>query len=302
MAASSSASRTVVTSAAYAGSSVLPVWTVRQGVPMDSADDLAADLAADLALALRLADAADAVTLPRFRAADLQVTTKPDRSPVTDADTAAEEVLRALIAVERPGDAVLGEEGGGNAVGVGRGWVLDPIDGTKNFSRGMPAWATLIGLTVDGTATVGVASAPALGRRWWGAIGQGAWTSDAAGAAPRRMAVSRVAALGDAYLSTTDLRVFGQQGRMDRWLALVDAVWETRAFGDFWQHVLVAEGVLDVAVDPVANPWDLAALAPVVAEAGGRLTDLTGAATWAGGDALTTNGVLHDAARAVIGR
>jgi histidinol-phosphatase len=265
---------------------------------MDSPDDLAADLA----LALRLADAADAVTLPRFRAADLQVTTKPDRSPVTDADTAAEEVLRALIAVERPGDAVLGEEGGGSAAGAGRGWVLDPIDGTKNFSRGMPAWATLIALTVDGTATVGVASAPALRRRWWGAIGQGAWTSDAPGASPRRMAVSRVATLGDAYLSTTDLRVFGQQGRMDRWLALVDAVWETRAFGDFWQHVLVAEGVLDVAVDPVANPWDLAALAPVVAEAGGRLTDLTGAATWAGGDALTTNGVLHDAARAVIGR
>jgi histidinol-phosphatase len=130
---------------------------------MDSVDD-------DLALALRLADAADAVTLPRFRAADLVVTTKPDRSPVTDADTAAEEVLRALIAVERPGDAVLAEEGGG-AVGAGRGWVLDPIDGTKNFSRGMPAWATLIALTVDGTATVGVVSAPALRRRWWGAVG-----------------------------------------------------------------------------------------------------------------------------------
>ena len=261
---------------------------------MDSVDD-------DLALALRLADAADAVTLPRFRAADLEVTTKPDRSPVTDADTAAEEVLRALIAVERPGDAVLGEEGGG-AVGAGRGWVLDPIDGTKNFSRGMPAWATLIALTVDGTAAVGVVSAPALGRRWWGASGRGAWTSDGPGAAPRRIAVSGVASLGDAYLSTTDLRLFGQQGRMDRWLALVDAVWETRAFGDFWQHVLVAEGVLDVAVDPVANAWDLAALAPVVAEAGGRLTDLTGADTWSGGDALTTNGVLHDAARAVIGR
>jgi histidinol-phosphatase len=190
---------------------------------MDSPDDLAADLA----LALRLADAADAVTLPRFRAADLQVTTKPDRSPVTDADTAAEEVVRALIAVERPGDAVLGEEGGGSVAGAGRGWVLDPIDGTKNFSRGMPAWATLIALTVDGTATVGVASAPALGRRWWGAIGRGAWTSDTPGAVPRRMAVSKVATLGDAYLSTTDLRVFGQQGRMDRWLALVDAVWET---------------------------------------------------------------------------
>jgi len=290
MAASSSASRTVVTSAAYAGSAVLRVWTVRQ----------CGGVHPDLALALRLADAADAVTLPRFRAADLRVSTKPDRSPVTDADTAAEEALRALIALERPGDAVLGEEGGGEVTDVGRLWVLDPIDGTKNFSRGMPAWATLIALTVDGTATVGVVSAPALGRRWWGAVGEGAWTSDAPGGAARRIAVSGVTALGDAYLSTTDLREF--RGRRDRWLALCDAVWETRAFGDFWQHVLVAEGVLDVAVDPVANPWDLAALAPVVAEAGGRLTDLTGVDTWAGGDALTTNGALHDAARAVIGR
>jgi histidinol-phosphatase len=269
---------------------VLRVWTVRQGVGMQD----------DLALALRLADVADAVTLPRFRAADLRVTTKPDRSPVTDADTAAEEALRVLITAERPADAVLGEEGGGEVTDVGRLWVLDPIDGTKNFSRGMPAWATLIALTVDGAATVGVVSAPALGRRWWAAVGEGAWTSDAPGGAPRRISVSGVVSLGDAYLSTTDLREF--RGRRDRWLALCDAVWETRAFGDFWQHVLVAEGVLDVAVDPVANPWDLAALAPVVAEAGGRLTDLTGVDTWAGGDALTTNGALHDAARAVIGR
>jgi histidinol-phosphatase len=269
---------------------VLRVWTVGQGVGVNS----------DLALALRLADAADAVTLPRFRAADLRVSTKPDRSPVTDADTAAEEALRALIDAERPGDAVLGEEGGGAVTDVGRLWVLDPIDGTKNFSRGMAVWATLIALTVDGVATVGVVSAPALGRRWWGAVGEGAWTSDAPRAEPRRITVSAVAALGDAYLSTTDLREF--RDRRDRWLALCDAVWETRAFGDFWQHVLVAEGVLDVAVDPVANPWDLAALAPVVAEAGGRLTDLTGVDTWAGGNALTTNGALHDAALAVIGR
>ena len=248
---------------------MLRVWTVRQCGGVHS----------DLALALRLADAADAVTLPRFRTADLRVSTKPDRSPVTDADTAAEEALRALITAERPADAVLGEEGGGEMTDVGRLWVLDPI---------------------DGTAAVGVVSAPALGRRWWGAVGEGAWTSDAPGGAPRRISVSGVVSLGDAYLSTTDLREF--RGRRDRWLALCDAVWETRAFGDFWQHVLVAEGVLDVAVDPVANPWDLAALAPVVAEAGGRLTDLTGVDTWAGGDALTTNGALHDAARAVIGR
>ena len=256
----------------------------------------------DLELALRLADAADAVTLPRFRAADLRVAAKPDRSPVTDADTTAEEVLRALIAAERPTDAVLGEEGGGSVAGAARGWVLDPIDGTKNFSRGMPAWGTLIALAVEGEATVGVVSAPALGRRWWAAAGSGAWTSEGPGVPARRISVSGVAELGDAYLSTTDLRLFGQQGRMDRWLALVDAVWETRAFGDFWQHVLVAEGVLDVAVDPVANPWDLAALVPIVSEAGGRLTDLTGSPTWAGGDALTTNGRLHAAALAVVGR
>jgi histidinol-phosphatase len=256
----------------------------------------------DLGLALRLADAADAITLPRFRAADLRVRTKPDRSPVTDADTACEEALRALIAVERPTDAVLGEEGGGSVEGAARGWVLDPIDGTKNFSRAMPVWGTLIALTVEGEAVVGVASAPALGRRWWGAKGLGAWTTDAPGAVPRRIAVSEVSELGDAYLSTTDLRVFGRQGRMDRWLALVDAVWETRAFGDFWQHVLVAEGVLDVAVDPVANPWDLAALAPILAEAGGRMTDLKGTSTWSGGDALTSNNSLHAAALSVVGR
>lgn len=260
------------------------------------------DPADDLALALRLADAADAATLPRFRAADLRVSTKPDRSPVTDADTAAEAALRALIAAERPDDAVLGEEGGGSVADAARGWVLDPIDGTKNFSRGLPVWATLIGLVVDGRARVGVVSAPALRRRWWAAPGRGAWTSDGPGAPARRIAVSRVGELGDAYLSTTDQRAFARQGRMDRWLALVDAVWETRAFGDFWQHVLVAEGALDVAVDPVVNAWDLAALVPIVHEAGGRLTDLTGVATYSGGDALTTNGALHDAALALVGR
>jgi histidinol-phosphatase len=259
-----------------------------------------ADLSADLALALALADAADAVTLPRFRAADLRVDRKPDRTPVTDADTASESVLRAMIAEQRPGDQVLGEEEGGDLSADGRGWVLDPIDGTKNFSRGMPAWATLIALTVDGEPVVGVASAPALGRRWWAGRGLGAWASDGL-TDPRRISVSAVSELGDAYLSTTDLRVFGQQGRMDRWLALVDACWETRAFGDFWQHCLVAEGVLDVAVDPVANAWDLAALVPIVAEAGGRMTGLSGAGSFAEGDGIASNGLLHDAALAVIG-
>jgi histidinol-phosphatase len=256
---------------------------------------------ADLALALRLADAADAITLQRFRAADLRVTAKPDRTPVTDADTAAETALRAMITQNRPGDAVLGEEEGGDLSADGRGWVLDPIDGTKNFSRGMPAWATLIALTLDGDPVVGVASAPALGRRWWGARGLGAWACDLPGGAAHPIAVSGVRELGDAYLSTTDLRVFGRQGRMEHWLALVDACWETRAFGDFWQHCLVAEGVLDVAVDPVANAWDLAALVPILAEAGGRMTGLSGAGTFAEGDGIATNGLLHEPALALVG-
>lgn len=251
---------------------------------------------ADLDLALRLADTADAITLPRFRASDLRVTRKPDRTPVTDADTAAEEALRALIAAERPGDAVLGEEGGGDVAGVGRGWVLDPIDGTKNFSRGLPVWATLIGLTVDATVDVGVVSAPALGRRWWAADGQGAWTTDVPGGTPRRITVSGVSDLADAYLSTTDARNLPGDG----YRALCQAVWETRAFGDFWQHCLVAEGAIDLAVEPLANPWDLAALVPIVREAGGTLTSLAGAQTFSGGDALTSNTALHRAALATL--
>jgi histidinol-phosphatase len=251
----------------------------------------------DLELALRLADTADAITLPRFRAADLRVTRKPDRTPVTDADTAGEDAIRAVLAQERPGDAVLGEEGGGDAASE-RGWVLDPIDGTKNFSRGNPVWATLIGLTDGGVATVGVVSAPALGRRWWAAAGHGAWTTDRAGATPRRIRVSGVDDLSDAYLSTTDMRVFEPR---ERYLALADAVWETRAFGDFWQYCLVAEGVIDVAVDPVANPWDLAALVPILAEAGGRLSDLAGVDGHAGGNGLATNGLLHAAVLKILG-
>jgi histidinol-phosphatase len=265
----------------------------------DLAPDLAADLADDLALALQLADTADAITLDRFRAADLQVTRKPDRTPVTDADTAAEDALRAVLGTARPSDAVLGEERGGELPESGRGWVLDPIDGTKNYSRGVPAWATLIGLTVHGRAVVGVASAPALGRRWWGAQGLGAWTSEHGGP-PRRITVSGVADLADAYLSTTDFRTFARRGDLPRWLALADACWETRAFGDFWQYCLVAEGVIDVAVDRSASVWDLAALVPILDEAGGRLTDLDGVATHDGGNALASNGHVHDAALAVL--
>jgi histidinol-phosphatase len=256
----------------------------------------------DLELALHLADTADAITLDRFRAADLRVTRKPDRTPVTDADTAAEDAIRRIISTERPGDAVLGEERGGDVPPSGRGWVLDPIDGTKNFSRGMPVWASLIALAVDGEPVVGVASAPALGRRWWAARGEGAWTTDAPGGQPRRIAVSGVTDLGDAYVSTTDIRTFAELGRREHYLRLLDACWESRAFGDFWQHCLVAEGVIDVAVDVLANTWDLAALMPILVEAGGALTDLGGVATPSGGDGITSNGAVHDAALAIIGR
>ncbi|MEU6701053.1 inositol monophosphatase family protein [Pseudonocardia sp. NPDC046786] len=252
----------------------------------------------DLDLALRLADLADAITLPRFRAADLRVNRKPDRTPVTDADTAAEDAIRAALGHERPRDAVLGEErGASGGAPTGRGWVVDPIDGTKNFSRGVPAWATLIALVVDGVPVVGVVSAPALHRRWWGATGAGAWARDLPSGTPHRIAVSGVSDIADAYVSTTNQETFrtepGPVSR-DGWTALTEACWESRAFGDFWQHCLVAEGVLDVAVEPAANPWDLAAPAAVVAEAGGRLTDLTGNPTYAGGHGLTSNGLLHD--------
>ncbi|HYH32915.1 MAG TPA: histidinol-phosphatase [Pseudonocardia sp.] len=255
----------------------------------------------DLELALRLADTADAITLARFRATDLRVTRKPDRTPVTDADTAVEDALRGAIATERPGDAVLGEERGGAVADAERGWVIDPIDGTKNFSRGMPVWATLIALTVRGEPVAGVASAPALGRRWWAARGEGAWSSDPSGP-PRRIGVSGIGELADAYLSTTDVKTFAELGRRDDYLRLVDACWETRAFGDFWMYCLVAEGVLDLAVDAAANPWDLAALVPILTEAGGALTDLSGTATFTGGDGLASNGAVHGAALAIVGR
>lgn len=251
----------------------------------------------DLSFALTLADAADEITRGRFLARDLKVTTKPDRSPVTDADTTVEDAVRALIEAHRPGDSAVGEERGGT-IGGGRTWVLDPIDGTKNFLRGVPAWATLIALVSDGKPTVGVISAPALHRRWWAAAGDGAWTSDANGA--RRISVSGVANLEDAYLSTTDLATWDVYHSLERYLSLVEACWESRAFGDFWQHCLVAEGSMDLAAESIVNPWDVAAVQVIVEEAGGRFSDLSGVARFDGGSALSSNGRLHDAALALL--
>jgi histidinol-phosphatase len=256
-------------------------------------------LADDLAVALRLADAADAITAARFLASDLVVDRKPDRSPVTDADTAVEDAMRDLLARERPDDEILGEERGGT-LGSGRTWVVDPIDGTKNFLRGMPAWATLIALVDDDAPIVGVVSAPALGRRWWASSGDGAWCATPGLGEPRRLRVSAVGALEDAYLSTTDLNMWTKYRTREQYLELVEACWESRAFGDFWQYCLVAEGAVDIGTDPIANAWDLAAVQVLVTEAGGRFTDLDGKPGFEHGTALATNGALHDAALALL--
>ncbi|HEY2764902.1 MAG TPA: histidinol-phosphatase, partial [Pseudonocardiaceae bacterium] len=245
-------------------------------------------------LALALADIADSITLDRAHAMDLRVARKPDRTPVTDADLAVEDAVRAMLAARRPHDAVLGEERGGSA-DAARVWVLDPIDGTKNFLRGLPIWATLIALVTDGRPVVGVISAPALRRRWWAAEGAGAFTRDMDGST-RAIRVSQVGELADAYISTTHLGSWVSHHSREAYLALVDACWENRAFGDFWQHCLVAEGAIDLAAEPIVNPWDVAVAQVLVEQAGGRFTDLTGTPRHDRGTALSSNALLHDAA------
>ena len=249
-------------------------------------------VANDLALALELADAADALTLDRFGALDLRVETKPDLTPVTDADRSTEELLRSSLTAHRPDDSVFGEELGGTPAFTGRQWVLDPIDGTKNFVRGVPVWSTLIALLVDGTPVVGVVSAPALARRWWAGEGEGAFTSF--GGAARRISVSGVDDLASASLSFSDLTT-GWDGKRPRFIELTDAVWRVRAYGDFWSYCLVAEGAVDIATEPEAKPWDLAPLDILVREAGGSFTNFQGRRGPHGGSAVATNGLLHDA-------
>jgi histidinol-phosphatase len=248
---------------------------------------------ADLAFAFQLADQADAITVERFRADDLVVETKPDLSPVTEADRAVEQVLRKRIGEERPGHSVVGEEFGADAPGSAR-WILDPIDGTKNYLRGLPVWATLIALERQGRVEVGVVSAPALQRRWWAARGEGAFVNG------RRIRVSKVAELSDAVLSYASLTSWEQHGLGDQFLELARGCWRTRGFGDFWSHMLVAEGAADLAVEPEVEVWDLAAPQVIVEEAGGRFTDLGGTPTPAGGSVVSSNGLLHDRALATL--
>jgi histidinol-phosphatase len=235
----------------------------------------------DLRFAQALADAADAVTTERFRALDLRVETKPDLSPVSEADRRAEEVIREVVGTSGRGEGVLGEELGDDGGDVK--WIVDPIDGTTNFVRGVPVWATLLALEREGVVELGLVSAPALGRRSWALRGGGAF------AAGERCRVSALGKIEDAAVSTTSAR------RMpEGWRTIVQRAWSNRGLGDFWQHCLVAEGSLDVACDPVMEVWDYAAVKLLVEEAGGRCTTFQGEPPASKQSFVTTNGLLHD--------
>jgi histidinol-phosphatase len=265
----------------------------------------------DLALAHALADLADAITLDRYQAQDLVITTKPDNTPVTDADRAVEIAIREALATHRTSDGLVGEEFGSDKGGSGRYWVIDPIDGTKNFMRGVPTWATLIALVeVDASGNeevvVGVASAPALARRWAAAIGQGATVRFTAGnydasddldtftptSGEKKISVSKVLSLSDASISYSDFVGWGD--RLEPFQRMLNQAWRTRGIGDFWSHMLVAEGAVDVAVEPSLALWDMAALDIIVREAGGVFTNTAGQSGPFGGSGVSTNGILHN--------
>jgi histidinol-phosphatase len=260
-------------------------------VPIDYTDDLR--------LAHVLADDADSLTTSRFKALDLHVMSKPDLTPVTDADEAVEEMIRRTLGRTRSRDAITGEEQGstGNSA---RRWIIDPIDGTKNFVRGVPVWATLISLVVDGEVVVGVVSAPQLQRRWWASTGNGAWTGRSLLKATQCQ-VSDVRRLEDASLSYASLDGWEERGRLDDFLSLMRRCWRTRAYGDFWSYMLLAEGAVDIAAEPELEVYDMAALDVIVREAGGRFTSLDGSDGPFGGNALATNGHLHEAALSFLG-
>lgn len=254
-------------------------------------------MSTDLELALLAADTADGVTLPAFRHPALAVEIKADQTPVSEADRGAEAAIRQLLAQERPADSVLGEEMGeemgeetGEAGGGSRRWVLDPIDGTANFVRGVPVWATLIGLEVDGAMKIGVVSAPALGRRWWAERGKGAFAGRARNSG-ERIRVSRITRLADATVSSGSVADFRNK---TGFLQLIAEIKRDRGFGDFWSHMLVAEGACEAGLDPVVSLWDVAALQVIVEEAGGKFTDFSGAARLDGGSAISSNGLVHD--------
>lgn len=239
----------------------------------------------DLRLALQLADEADAITMKFFRAATLSVKTKIDRTPVTEADLAVEQLLRERLTQQRPGDAIVGEEFGVTG-SSSRRWILDPIDATKNFMRGIPVFATLIALENE----VGVVSAPALGMRWWASRGEGAFCNQ------RPIHVSKIATIEEAQFTYDDIITFEKLGLREQFLAFDRKCGRSRGFGDFWGHMLVAEGACDVTIEPEVSLWDMAPLQVIVEEAGGRFTNLAGKPGSDGGSGVSTNGLLHQAA------
>lgn len=268
------------------------------------------DLQDDLALAHALADLADAISLDRYQAQDLVITTKPDNTPVTDADRAVETAIREALATHRNTDGLVGEEFGSDKGTSGRYWVIDPIDGTKNFMRGVPTWATLIALvSVNSSgveeAVVGIASAPALARRWSAAKGHGAFVRFNSGSVEdlseefdassheKKISVSKVGKLSDASISYSDFVGWGD--RLEPFQKMLASAWRTRGIGDFWSHMLVAEGAVDVAIEPSLAVWDMAALDIIVREAGGIFTNTAGQSGPFGGSGVSTNGVLHNA-------
>jgi histidinol-phosphatase len=266
------------------------------------------DLKDDLAFAHALADLADAISLDRYQAQDLVVSTKPDSTPVTDADRAVETAIREAISMHRSEDGLVGEEFGSDKGASSRYWVIDPIDGTKNFMRGVPIWATLIALVeIDSSGVeevvVGVVSAPALSRRWSAARGLGAHVRfyshqelnedlDSNESQEKRIKVSKVSSISDASISYSDFVGWGS--RLEPFQKMLNSAWRTRAIGDFWSHMLVAEGSIDVAIEPSLALWDMAALEIIVREAGGVFTDISGHNGPFGSSAISTNGLLHN--------
>ncbi|CAN5615672.1 histidinol-phosphatase [soil metagenome] len=245
----------------------------------------------DLSLALALAGDADLISLDRFTAGGLDISVKADKTFVTDADTAVERSIRRGIEAARPGDSILGEEYGTEG-DSSRQWIIDPIDGTANFLRGVPIWGTLIALAIDGIPVVGVVSAPALGRRWWAALGHGAWVRER-GEEARQIHVSTVDDLATASLSYNRIQGWDEAGRLDQMMGLTRDVWKAAGIGDMWSYMLLAEGALDVVAELDLKPYDLAALIPIVQEAGGTFTSTTGEPGPWSGSALATNSVLH---------
>ena len=239
----------------------------------------------DLRLALSLADEADQITMKYFRAAGLAVKTKSDRTPVSEADEAVEKMVRERLAAEHPDDGIVGEEFGAQGAGRRR-WIIDPIDGTKNYVRGVPVFATLLALECDGEITTGVVAAPAMHRRWWASRGEGAFCNG------NRLRVSSVASIESAFIGYDSVTDFKPH---DRFVQLLERSERSRGFGDFWIHMLVAEGALDVALEPRVALWDMAPIQVIVEEAGGRFTNLAGEPRADGGSGLSTNRLLHDA-------